>query len=251
MDKSDKSFTLIELLVVVAIIAVLVALLLPALNAARESARRAVCLANMRTVGQGLTMYTEEYNGWLPARSDWWSELIYYLIYDPSKHRTGWGNLFVIYGCKYINSSRVLSCPSYPYINELENSVREHDNGATSMLWSSGYWYLQDAYSWDTIPTGRISKWAHIPGDSYLWWYHQDSVTGYPVVVDYCFGRYGAVQGFFHGDTGLNALFGDGHAKWFGTSKLYEIILDDVENGDGDYGLQGPRHVWWAIDDME
>ena len=46
-------------------------------------------------------------------------------------------------------------------------------------------------------------------------------------------------------------MFGDGHAKWISSPKLYDIILEDVENGDGDYGLQGPRRVWWAIDDME
>jgi prepilin-type N-terminal cleavage/methylation domain-containing protein len=46
-----KAFTLVEVLVVVAIIAMLVAILLPSLNRAREQARSAVCLANLRTLG--------------------------------------------------------------------------------------------------------------------------------------------------------------------------------------------------------
>ena len=91
MRKTEsRGFTLIELLVVIAIIAVLISLLLPAVQAAREAARRTQCINNMKQIGLAMHNYESTHGTFAPGKKGccWGTWTVFILPYLES------GNMF-------------------------------------------------------------------------------------------------------------------------------------------------------------
>jgi len=92
----QSAFTIVELLVVIAIIGVLVALLLPAVQMAREAARRSTCSNNLKQIGLALALYADQHGGFPPSSTS----QIDFGVWSPNPagyHLHSWASLILPY----------------------------------------------------------------------------------------------------------------------------------------------------------
>ena len=99
-----RGFTLIELLVVIAIIAILAAILFPVFAQAREKARGAACLSNVKQLGLALQMYAQDYDETLPNHAQDTDKFL------APNAPANWAKGLQAYA----KNTQIFSCPSAP-----------------------------------------------------------------------------------------------------------------------------------------
>jgi len=190
-----RGFTLIELLVVIAIIAILAAILFPVFAKAREKARQASCLSNVKQIGVAVLQYCQDYDEKLPQGS-----CVGWNATSPNSHEMGL--------MPYIKNTQVFVCPSRQTYTLTNNLVTPPVTYPASYAFN----YLLASTSGGSmaqIPApaemvycvDALTPW--IDGDIWVWQRISGSGTGI----------WNGQPCAAHNE-GVNIAYLDGHGKW-------------------------------------
>jgi len=173
MNRSQRAFTLVELLVVIAIIGILVSLLLPAIQAAREAARRTSCSQNLIQLIVGIHNYEMAYRAYPPGTIEktgpiqnhpqgyhhgWITQLLPYV-----EQRNAYNHIDHSVGVYHKNNAAVreltidhLMCPSQPatYGGYSSYAAVHHDVEAPIDVNNHGVFFLNSQVTYDDITDG-------------------------------------------------------------------------------------------------
>jgi prepilin-type N-terminal cleavage/methylation domain-containing protein len=227
-----RAFTLIELLVVIAIIAILAAILFPVFAQAKEAAKRAACLSNLKQMGTGFSLYLNDSDDLLPDRRDLKKSLPGgwrpWTSWPPSDPRGGWAANVLN---PYVKNFEIWSCPSVRGSTvgeavQVKQAVST-DPGAPA----SRYWLWRFDQDKPEIPIDNL--WGKSPDQAVSDLQQaKNAQVGYPegvadieLAVDPYFPRTipsvePALKGAAVHRGGRNRLFLDTHAKWAPDARL-------------------------------
>jgi prepilin-type N-terminal cleavage/methylation domain-containing protein/prepilin-type processing-associated H-X9-DG protein len=221
-EQHRRAFTLIELLVVIAIIAILAAILFPVFARARESARRASCLSNLKQIGLGMIMYTEDYDEHVPpidinAAAD-----------TNANNPYGWADAIQ----PYLKSTQIFQCPSEQWGTKYNGDPSHYGSGYTdywmNIMLSKPSYQGSGGVSIAEIdyPSQMVfladggGTWANGPSYYSSARYSSNGVSKSSAPIGYCNATSAPHLAVIMDDgakrhlDGTNFAFADGHAKW-------------------------------------
>ncbi len=228
--KAKKGFTLIELLVVIAIIALLLSIITPALQTAKEHARRMICSNNLKAFGRGLHAYAESYRQKMIPNVHMNGNEYVDGIRGPGSGSSGYQNwqsyftgldmgdpvnlkpvqLGKLFSEKYIEVADVYYCPTAKLTSEGAASTPDGNIPKTLKTYTTNVVkHMPPGQSGWGIPTGTSRC-----NSNYMYWTWEKTrlldVSTKPLVMDTLLSVAHTKGGKPYG---MNALFGDGHVN--------------------------------------
>jgi prepilin-type N-terminal cleavage/methylation domain-containing protein/prepilin-type processing-associated H-X9-DG protein len=231
-NRKSRAFTLIELLVVIAIILILASILFPVFARARENARKASCLSNLKQMGLAWMMYTQDYDekalpsGTLSMASSGCPDGTGGINYNA----TLWDGAHAFLS----GTSDPLQSPMYPYMKNTQFTGCPSANNVAPDLWGTtnygyniayvgGYGGFVECYL-TTFPQGAVAAPASLAsitrpsetvlfGDSAYYDSATNSAKRYPFLFPPSFKSVWAEDAHALHNGMANMVFVDGHAK--------------------------------------
>lgn len=212
----QRAFTLIELLVVIAIISILAAILFPVFGRARENARRAGCMNNLKQIGLGIMQYVQDYDERYPAQTNSGSGgvtnfMSQSVVENPASPKTN-----VFYSIfPYTKSWQIQVCPSATPDTTTSGGAVAPNPPSTTSYFLNAVIFRTTSLSMAAVsqPASRImlQEYNVVRNVSYQRPYESD-----PTNLIFSSWLASTVNGTYSDNHfgGGNLLYADGHVKW-------------------------------------